>query len=151
MKNRSYRRFDESYEVSMETLRNMIHTVRNVSSAANLQPLRYILCNNRIINEKIFKSLHWARYIENGTPPDGERPSAYIIILGDKETSRYHQVDAGISMQTILLGLTEVGLGGCMFGAADREVISDIFKIDGEKFDILYLIAVGKPKQDVQI
>ena len=42
-KNRSYRRFDERFKVSLETLRELVELARLSASGGNLQPLKYIL------------------------------------------------------------------------------------------------------------
>ena len=82
------------------------------SSGANLQPLKYVLSNEPDKNEIIFRHLKWAAYLKdwNG-PEEGEEPSAYIIVLGDKEISGTFFWDHGIACQSILLGAREKGLG----------------------------------------
>jgi hypothetical protein len=61
-----------------------VNLARLSASAANLQPLRYILSNDPHKNELIFSCLAWAAYLKDWPgPPEGERPSAYIIMLGD--------------------------------------------------------------------
>jgi nitroreductase len=42
--------------------------------------------------------------------------------------------DEGIAVQTILLGATEKGLGGCMFGSVNRKKLAESFDIDTEKY-----------------
>jgi hypothetical protein len=53
-------------------------------------------------------------------PPDGERPSAYTVVLGDMEITRSFGCDHGIAAQTMLLGAVEKGLGGCMIASIDN-------------------------------
>ncbi|RKX30582.1 MAG: nitroreductase, partial [Verrucomicrobia bacterium] len=45
-RSRSIRRFQESRPVSADVLRRLVDCARLVPSAANLQPLRYVLCND---------------------------------------------------------------------------------------------------------
>ena len=52
-----------------------------------------------------------------GGPVEGERPSAYIIMLGDTSISTEFWCDHGISGQSILLGAREKGIAGCFIGA----------------------------------
>jgi hypothetical protein len=80
----------------------------------------------------------------------GERPSAYIIILRDKNIQHTSGCDHGIAAQSILLGATERGLGGCMIGAIRREKLRQALKIPTH-FEILIVIALGKPKERVKI
>ena len=43
LKNRSYRRFDSSAALDEATLKELVDLARQSASAANMQPLRYIL------------------------------------------------------------------------------------------------------------
>ncbi len=150
-KNRSYRRFDESFKVSLETLRELVELARLSASGGNLQPLKYILSCRSEKNGLIFANLSWAGYLKDWDgPSEGERPSAYIIILGDKEISRSFGCDHGIAAQSILLGAVEAGLGGCIIGSINREGLRSSLNIP-EKYEILLIIALGKPVEKVVI
>lgn len=147
--NRSYRRFHEEYAIERQELIRLVGLARCTASGANLQPLKYVLSCTRERNELIFPSLAWAGYLTDwGGPAPGERPSAYIVILGDKEIRSGDYCDHGIAAQTILLGATEAGLGGCMIGAINRERLRNDLNIP-ERFDILLVIALGKPSETV--
>jgi|SRR5690554_808628 len=150
-KNRSYRRFYEEYSLESNTLRELVDYARLSASAANLQPLRYIISSNREVNRLIFCSLRWAGYLPDWAGPvEGERPSGYIVILGDRDHARHHHYDAGIAAQSILLGSVEKGLGGCIFASIDRDLLRKSLDIP-EQLDILLAIALGKPKEEVVI
>lgn len=149
MANRSYRRFVEQYAITREDLVRLVDLARCTASGANLQPLKYLLSFASERNELIFPSLAWAGYLTDwGGPAPGERPSAYIVILGDKEIRSGNYCDHGIAAQTILLGAAEAGLGGCMIGAINRERLRADLKIP-DRFDILLVIALGKPSETV--
>lgn len=148
-KTRSYRRFDESYQIEIKTLEELVDLARLSASAANRQPLKYILCNNSECCGKIFPSLAWAGYLKNWDgPASGERPSAYIIILGDKTVAESFNVDHGIAAQSIMLGASESGLGGCMIASIRRELLRREINIPGN-FEILLVLALGKPVENV--
>lgn len=150
-KNRSYRRFREDESVSMEVLKGLVDLARLSPSSANLQPLRYILSNEANKNALIFPHLKWAGYLKEWQGPvEGERPSAYIIVLTDTEVSKTVNCDHGIAAQSILLGAVEQGLGGCILSSADREELRKALKIPS-KFEILLVIALGRPKETVVI
>ena len=57
LRNRTYRRFDESHPISRETLVELVDLARCTASASNLQPLKYILSNDPEANSKIFRCL----------------------------------------------------------------------------------------------
>lgn len=149
LKNRSYRRFNPEVNIKTETLKELVDLARFSASAGNLQPLKYILSCDPSKNSLIFPHLRWAAYLKDWAGPDeGERPAAYIIILGDTEISRSFGCDHGIAAQSILLGATEKGLGGCIIGAIDRQGLRGALKIS-PRFEILLVIALGKPKEKV--
>lgn len=149
--NRSYRRFYEDYPISQNTLRELIELARLSASAANLQPLKFILSYEPDKNKKMFSHTKWAGYLKDWAgPEEGERPSAYIIILGDTEIKDSFGCDHGIAAQSILLGATEKGLGGCMIGSIDKDGLRKALNIT-ERYEILLVIALGKPKEKVVI
>ncbi len=149
--NRSYRRFDPSVRVDMETLNALVDLARHTASAANRQPLKYILCNDDQMNEKIFDCLAWAAYLTKWKgPKPGERPAAYIVILGDKSVSDNFWCDHGIAAQTLLLGAREKGLGGCMLAAINHKRLRPLLGISPDH-EVLLVIALGKPAEEVVV
>jgi len=149
LKNRSRRRFQETVSVDLETLRELVDLARCSASGANRQPLKYILSCQPEKNAKIFPNLFWAAALKDWKgPAEGERPSAYIIILGDKEISQSFGVDHGIAAQSILLGAVEKGLGGCMMGAINVNGLCQALQIS-ERYAVLLVIALGKPNEEV--
>jgi len=151
LKNRSYRRFYQEVDIKLETLKELVDLARLSASARNAQPLKYILSCGSQRNSLIFPHLTLAAYLKDWSGPgEGERPSAYIIILGDTEISRFLAYDAGIAAQSILLGATEKGLGGCMVASIDREGLRKVLEIPAQ-YEILLVLALGKPKEKVVI
>ena len=147
--NRSCRRFHEDHVVALETLKELTDLARLSASAANLQPLKYILSSDPGKNAEIFSCLAWAGYLKDWPGPEkGERPAAYIVVLGDTRISESAGCDHGIAAQTILLGAREKGLAGCMLGAFDRKTLRECLNIPTQ-FKLLLVIAIGKPKEQV--
>jgi len=147
LQNRSYRRFHENVPVEHETLRELVDLARLSPSAANLQPLKYVLSCDPETNALIFPHLAWAGYLtEWPGPAEGERPAAYIIILGDSQIIQSVGCDHGIAAQSILLGAAERGLGGCMIGSIQRDALRAALKIP-ERYNILLVIALGQPAE----
>lgn len=150
-KNRTYRRFYQDVEISRDTLRELIDLARLSSTGGNLQSLKYVLSLTLEINERIFKTLKWARYLKDWDgPQEGERPIAYVVMLHDQRISKGFFWDHGIAAQSILLGATEKGLGGCQFNAIDRVALAQELHLPNH-FEILTVIALGKPKEVVVI
>lgn len=150
-KNRSYRRFDQSHQISWQTLLDLVDLARLSATGANMQPLKYYLSNEEHANSMIFPTLSWAGYLRDWEGPiEGERPSAYIIILGDKHIRANFGVDHGIAAQSIMLGAVEAGLGGCMIASIDRRDLADIFNLP-EHLEILLVLALGLPVEEIII
>jgi nitroreductase len=149
--NRSYRRFKQSHQISFKDLLRLVNLARLSASGANLQPLKYILSFTEEQNGLIFPTLSWAGYLKDWAGPvEGEKPSAYIIVLGDTEIGNGFQYDTGIACQSILLGAAERGLGGCIIGSIKRDKLREDLTIP-EHYEILLVIALGKPTEKVVV
>ena len=151
LKNRSYRRFYQDYDLDLATLRELVDLARLSSSGGNLQSLKYLLSTEPELNARIFKTLAWAGYLKEWDgPEEGERPSGYIVVLFDQNISKTPFWDHGIAAQSILLGAIEQGLGGCMFGNIHKDELRRSLEI-GDHLEILLVIALGKPKEEVRL
>jgi len=149
LKNRSYRRFYQDVAVERETLRELVDLARCSASGANRQPLKYFLSCTPERNAQVFSTLGWAGSLPDWPgPSEGERPSAYIIILGDTQISKNAGVDHGIAAQSILLGAVDRGLGGCMLASVRRDELRRLLGIP-EQYEVLLVVALGKPKERV--
>jgi len=150
IKARSYRRFVEE-PISEAQLLILLDLARLSPSVANLQPLKYILSYEDSMNRIIFPKLKWAGYLKDWDgPEEGEKPSAYIIVLGDTQIARSFGCDHGLSTQNIILGAVSMGLGCCIIGAVNRKILQDELKIP-DHFQILHVIALGKPGEKVVV
>ena len=122
LKNRSFRRFQEDVAIDRDLLKELIDLARLSASSANRQPLKYLLSCEPELNAVIFPHLGWAGYLRDWDgPAEGERPSAYIIVLVDTDISKNASCDHGIVAQSILLGAVEKGFAGCMIGSIQKQ------------------------------
>ncbi|MEK7667333.1 MAG: nitroreductase family protein [Gemmatimonadota bacterium] len=148
-RSRSIRRFHQDVPVSRESLAQLVDLARLSPSGANLQPLKYILIADPALCAKVFPYLAWAGYLKDWPGPvQGERPAAYIVVLGDKRIRPVIEHDAGIAVQSIRLGATEMGWGGCIIQSIQRRELRLVLEIP-EDFEILLVLALGKPKETV--
>ena len=146
---RSYRRFHADKPIEYETLKSLVNLGRLSPSAANLQPLKYMISNEPELNAQIFPALAWAGYLKDWKgPAEGERPSAYIVILGDTEIRKGFGCDHGIAAQSILLGAAEKGIGGCMIGSINMDIIRRALNVP-ERYEVLLVLALGYPSEKV--
>ncbi len=149
LKNRSYRRFDESHKISPDLLKKMIDAARLSASAKNAQPLKYFLSNTREMNDLIFPTLAWAGYLQDwGGPQEGERPAAYIVQMADNQIATNYFCDDGIAAQSILLTAAEAGLGGCIIASVKKKELAQILELPSFLL-IIQVIALGKPSEKV--
>ena len=148
-KTRSYRRFLQNEPVTKQQLTDLVELARLSASAANLQPLKFLLSLEPEQNAAIFPFLTFAAYLKDWDgPKEGERPAAYITILGDKEIAENFGVNHGIAAQSIVLGASEIGLGGCIIGTVQRERLRAQLRLPG-RYEILLVVALGVANEKV--
>jgi nitroreductase len=149
--NRSTRRFHQEVVIEIHTLRALVELARLSPSAGNRQPLKFVLSCTPATNDLVFEYLTWAVYLKDwGGPAEGERPSGYIVILGDKTIADTFGYDAGIAAQSILLGAVEKGLGGCIIAFVNRDKLRAALELP-EHLEILLVLALGKPAEKIII
>jgi len=150
-RSRSYRRFDASFRLDDGLLAGLVELACYVPSSRNLQPLKYVAVSDREGCDAVFGCLSWAGYLDDWHgPPEHERPAAYLVMLRDLAISSGAACDCGIAAQTILLGATSIGLGGCMVASVDRDRLCAILNIP-VRYAIEFVLALGKPVEPVVI
>ncbi|EPR44087.1 nitroreductase [Desulfovibrio sp. X2] len=149
---RTHRRFRQDRPVSLETLRGLVDMARLAPSAANKQPLKYVLINEAAPCAKIFAHLGWAAYLKDWAgPAEGERPAAYVVVCGDKRVSSEWGCDHGFAIQNMLLGAMDQGIAACVLGAIkDRPGLHDELGLPDE-IEVLLVVAFGEPGEEVAI
>ena len=149
LKNRSYRRFHHDMPVDIQTLRELVDLARIAQSPWNQQAVKFLLCNRPEMNAQIFEHLFWAaRMPEWNGPAEGERPSAYIIIVADKELGKVFNYDHVVAGTTLLLGAVERGLGGCLMGAFSKKKMTATLGLS-ERYEPLLVVALGTPNETI--
>ncbi|MHC4599479.1 MAG: nitroreductase family protein [Planctomycetota bacterium] len=150
-KNRSVRRFRQEEKLDLAALRELTELARLCPSGANHQPLRFLLSADPETNGRIFPHLRWAGYLKDWAgPAEAERPTAYVIILGDTAVAKAFGVDHGIAAQTLMLGAAERGFAGCMIGSIDRDGLRQALALP-DRYTILLALALGKQAERVVI
>ena len=160
---RSIRRFKD-IPVPQQILQRCVNAARLAPSAANLQPLEYIIVNDDQLLPQVFSTLKWAAYIRpKGDPPQGKRPKAYIVILKKTNVgvpSSAHGIgakteniiraasayDIGAAMENMILVALEEGIGSCPIANVDRDKLRKILNIPDD-YEIPLVLAVGYPDE----
>ncbi len=150
--NRSYRRFDANHAIKQELLLELVDLTRYTASSRNSQSLRYFLSTDKKTNDNVFETLSWAGYLRNWDgPSEKERPTAYIVVVAEEESlNQFTMLDTGLATQSILLGAVDKGLGGCIVAAVRKEKLRKIIHLN-DKYEIICVIALGKPNEQVFI
>jgi len=148
---RSYRRFDGSVPVPREALERWIGLTRLCGAASNIQPFRYIPITDVGKCAGVYETLTWAGHFPDWEGPVvEERPTAYIVMVGDSELTKKFWCDDGMCAQAILLGATEEGYGGCMLGAMDKALLRNTLSIP-RRYRIRLVVALGRPVEEVKL
>lgn len=139
---RSIRRFTQQ-PVSVELLKEFVNAARLAPSAANLQPLQYILITEKNLCDQIFETLGWAAYLTPKWIPDlKERPTGYIIVLSTDSTNKYYQRDVGFATENIIIAAEAENIGSCILCNIDKQKIREILQIP-DSIEIDSVIALG--------
>ena len=144
---RTIRRFKDK-PVPRQLLEQCVNAARLTPSAANLQPLEYIIVEEEQRLAEVFSTLKWAAYIRpEGDPPEGKRPKAYIVILKNNDISAAASAyDIGAAMENVILVALGEGVGTCPFGSVDRDRIRGMLKIP-DKYEIPLVLGLGYPDE----
>ena len=149
--NRSYRAFDEARPITEGDMRALIELARHVPCGMNKQPLRYRIVADATELAKMYANTRYAAALSVKLPPEGQKPTGFIAIFRDSEAGSPEGLalkDCGIAAQTILLGATEMGFGGCMLGSFDPARLSADLNIPA-RYQPLLVIALGTPAEKV--
>ena len=150
-KARSYRAFDESRPITEGDMRALVDLARYVASGMNKQPLRYRIVSKQAELEKMLANTRYAGALSIKLPPEGQKPTGFIVILNDTEVASPDFLafkDCGIAAQTILLGATEMGFGGCMLASFAPARLNADLGISA-RYQPVLAIALGTPAETV--
>ncbi len=147
LRRRTIRRF-KPLAVDRSLLERLVDTARLAPSAANLQPLEFIVVDDAEVRRAVFPCLKWAAYIApRGNPLPGQEPMAYVVTLvnlGVREKG--FEYDVGAAMQNMILAAREEGLGSCWLLSVEREKLADILSVP-QGFRIDCVLAIGYPDE----
>ena len=147
-KNRSYRGYDSSRQVTREDLLKLLEVTRWVGSGMNAQPLRYrLVCGAEA--EKVHPLVKLGAALpKEHLPHPGEEPSAYIVVCSTAPEGKVVDIDLGIAAQSILLKAVEAGLGGIFILNFQSD---NLQKALGLPLKPIAVIGLGKPLESIFI
>lgn len=144
---RSIRRFTQE-PVDPAKLAQIMECARFYPTAANLQPLKFVLLTDQRVRE-VLARLHWAGYLPGYRMEQNDLPTALILILGDKEVAKDHQFSAGAAANQIMLAAHSLDVASCCLGMSDktRAFILELLGLDAGRFDVICSVALGNSTQ----
>jgi nitroreductase len=145
---RTIRRFKPE-PVSRELLERLVNAARLAPSAANVQPLEFIIVDDARTKAEVFPALKWAAYIAPaGDPKPGEEPAAYVVTLvNSKLREKMFEYDVGAAMQNMILTALDEGVGACWLLSIDRDKLRAALGVP-EGFRIDSVLALGYPAEE---
>ena len=145
---RTIRRFKPE-PVARELLERLVDAGRLAPSAANMQPLEFIVVDEAKLKTDVFPCLKWAAYIAPaGDPQPGEEPAAYIVTLANtKVREKMFEYDIGAAMENMILAALVEGVGSCWLLSIDRERLRALLGIP-EHYRVDSVLALGYPAED---
>lgn len=148
---RTYRRFLQK-EISRDIIDEILYAARLASSAANKQPLSYVVLRDAGNVEDVFQCTRWAGYLPpgDGQPKDGEKPVLFIAVVENLSVSPDCDTDAGLAIGNMTLAAWNHGVGSCIIGACDKTKLSAMFGLTQEQ-KLHTVVAFGYPSHKSRI
>lgn len=136
---RSIRRY-ETMDVPQDVLQQILEAGRQAPSAANRQPVRFVIVNDRDLLKVLCDTL-FTRFVKD----------APLVIVGCANvesllTGKWAVVDATIAMENMVIAAWTFGVGSCWIGACDEEKVKELLKIP-DKWKVVALVTLGYPAE----
>ena len=148
LKNRSYRGFDSSRQVSLQELQQIAEVCTKIPSAKNQQVLRFKLVAGEDA-PRLQQYTKWGGALpELNLPFKGTEPTAFIIICSTVPENKWVDIDLGIAAQSMLLKAVEMGLNGICIGAFNKAEVTSEFSLPCEP---VLVLAIGKGAENIQL
>lgn len=139
---RSIRRYEKK-DIPKEVLNQILEAGRNAPSAANMQPIHFIILKDNEIKKKL--STIFSRFLKD----------APIVIVGCADirariTGKWAIIDATIAMQNMVIAAWNLGVGSCWIGAFNEKKVKENLKIP-DKWKVVALITLGYPAEQPKL
>lgn len=142
VRNRSTRGYNKAYVVSRNELQQIVAVNTRIGSGCNRQVLRFRLVTQGDEVAKILENIKMGAALpELHLPFEGTEPEAFIIVCSTTEENKLVDIDLGMSLQTMMLKATEMGLSCLVIGAYNKQKIKELLALPYEPVAIL---CVGK-------
>ena len=136
---RSIRRY-ENKNVPEEVLQQILEAGRQAPSAANRQPIRFVIVKDEDLLKKLCNNLI-SRFVKKA-------PLAIVGCANIKSllTGKWAVVDTTIAMQNMVIAAWALGIGSCWIGACDKNKIKELIGIPDE-WKVVAVLTFGYPAE----
>jgi nitroreductase len=136
---RSIRRY-YTKDIPEEVMQQILEAGRQAPSAANRQPIRFVIVKDHDILKNLCDNLI-TRFVKY----------APLVIVGCADvksllTGKWAVVDTTIAMQNMVIAAWALGVGSCWIGACNEEKVKELLKIP-DKWKVVALITFGYPAE----
>ena len=148
-RNRSYRGYYKDFVVSEEMLRRIVSVNSSIPSGRNQQALRFRLVTRGEESDAVLSNIRLAAaHPEWHLPLQGAEPEAFIVVCSTVAENKVVDIDLGISLQSMLLKAVEMGLGGIIILAFNKQAVSQALRLP---YEPLCVLAIGKPSEKIAL
>ena len=135
---RSIRKYEKK-EIPKEVLNQILEAGRNAPSAANQQPIHFIILKDGETKKKL--STAFSRFLKDSP----------VVIVGCANvkallTGRWAVVDTTIALQNMVIAAWALGVGSCWIGSFNEKKVKDNLKVP-DRWKVVALITVGYPAE----
>ena len=148
-KNRSYRGYKKDFVVTSDMLKRIVNVNTKIASGKNQQVLRFKLVTKGDEADFVLKNIKLGGMLpELHLPYEGTEPEAFIIVCTSAPETKIIDIDLGISLQSMSLKATEMGINCVMICAFNKVNLVEHF---GLKHEPLAILAVGKGAEKIKL
>lgn len=136
---RSIRQYEQK-EIQTEVLNKILEAGRQAPSAANRQPIHFIVVTEDNIKKELSKGL-FNRFIK-----DSPLTIVGCANTGARLTGKWSIVDTTIALQNMVIAAWTMGIGSCWIGDFKEEKVKELLQIPN-KWKVVALIPFGYPAE----
>ncbi len=136
---RSIRHYEDK-AISEEVLNQILEAGRQAPSAANRQPIRFVIVTDHDLLKSLCDTI-LTRFVK----------SAPALVVGCADTKslltgKWAVVDTTIALKNMVVAAWAVGIGSCWIGACDEDKVKELLKIP-DKWKVVALVTFGYPAE----
>jgi len=135
---RSIRKYRKE-PIQDERLAMIFEAARIAPSAANRQPWRFVVVQDTDRKKALARAANNQMFLSEA--------AAIVAAVADPEvSSRWHEKDAMIAVEHMVLAATALGYGTCWIGAFEEDSVKRLLKIP-ERIRVVALLPIGVPNE----